>query len=294
MEFATVSARYSLNDLITTAVVASVFIYILDRTRFRSWEKSRKIENQKNEIQSDKEKIDRLLLNILPPSVADELKGHGYVKPVHFRRATIVFTDFVGFTQIAEKLSPEELVNELDSAFRYFDSIMDKYNLEKLKTIGDSYMYAGGVPVENNTHEIDAVLAALEIQDYFNKLKSKKISSGQTYWELRIGVNTGPMMAGVVGEKKFVYDVWGDSVNIASRLESSGEPGRVNISESTCSRVSGFFDIEARGRVTAKHKGAIDMYFVTGIKEELAADGSRLIPNDQFHYLYNKRKNGEI
>ncbi len=289
VSFSTASARYSLNDLLTTTFVAVLFIYLLDHTRYMSWAKSKQIEKQREELKSDKEKIDKLLLNILPEPVARELKDQGYVKPVLYNSVTIVFTDFIGFTKIAETLTPDQLVKELDEAFSRFDRIMDKYGLEKLKTIGDAYMYAGGVPVVNNTHEIDAVLGALEIQSLIGKINAEKKCADRPIFEIRIGLNTGPLMAGVVGEKKFVYDVWGDAVNLASRMESSGERGQVNVSESTYQRIKDFFEMEHRGQVMAKNKGAVDMYFVKRILPALSQDGEGLQPNERFREMYNVR-----
>lgn len=174
--------------------------------------------------------------------------------------------------------------------FSQFDRVMDKYGLEKLKTIGDAYMFAGGVPVVNNTHEIDAVLGALEIQSFIEKVNEEKKSKGRPVFEIRIGINTGPLMAGVVGEKKFVYDVWGDSVNLASRMESSCEKGRVNISESTFVRIKDFFATEARGQILVKNKGAVDMYFVERIKPELSLDDTGRAPNERFREMYQARQ----
>ena len=288
ISFNRASDRYSLQDLSSATVVAIAFIYLMHNTRLASWLKSRKIEQQSEEMRSDKEKIDSLLLNILPPVVAEELKGQGYVKPVFYPAATIVFTDFVGFTKISETLTPDQLVRELDSAFSRFDRVMDKYGLEKLKTIGDSYMYAGGVPLPNATHAIDAVLGALEIQSFVEQINLEKSQSGRPVFEIRIGINSGPLMAGVVGEKKFVYDVWGDSVNLASRMESSGGKGRINISESTYARIKDYFETESRGQVLAKNKGAVDMYFVKGLKKEYASDPEGRTPNERFHAVYGK------
>jgi class 3 adenylate cyclase len=286
VSFSRTGDRYSLLDLYSATFVAIAFMDLLHNTRLASWLKSRKIEQQSEEMRSDKEKIDNLLLNILPPVVAEELKGHGYVKPVFYPSATIVFTDFVGFTKISETLTPDQLVQELDAAFSRFDRVMDKYGLEKLKTIGDSYMYAGGVPIANATHAIDAVLGALEIQSFVEQINLEKSQSGRPVFEIRIGINTGPLMAGVVGEKKFVYDVWGDSVNLASRMESSGEKGKINISESTCALIKDYFETEARGQVLAKNKGAVSMYFVKKLKKEYSSDAVGLIPNEQFRIIY--------
>ncbi|MCB1179836.1 MAG: adenylate/guanylate cyclase domain-containing protein, partial [Leptospiraceae bacterium] len=207
-----------------------------------------------------------LLLNILPKQVAKELKNKGYSEPVSFENVTVIFTDFKGFTQIAENLSPQDLVRELDQCFSHFDSIIEKYNLEKLKTIGDSYMCAGGVPKENQTHAIDSVHAAIEIQQFMNEMKKEKEEKGIPYWELRLGIHSGPLVAGVIGKKKFAYDVWGDTVNTASRMESSGVPGMINISGSTFEMVKDHFNCEYRGKVSAKNKGEVDMYFVKGVK----------------------------
>ena len=218
---------YSLNDILTTVTVAAIFIYILDAIRYRSWSKSVKIES--------------LLLNILPSSIAEELKNEGFVQPKKYESATVVFTDFVGFTSIAEKMTPEELVEELHRCFKQFDRIVKNFNLEKLKTIGDSYMYAGGVPQADNSHSVDAVLAAMKMQDYMRNLEDEKTARGESCWHMRLGINTGPLMAGVVGEQKYVYDVFGDSVNLASRMESSGESGEINISATTRELIKDFF-----------------------------------------------------
>jgi len=160
------------------------------------------------------------------------------------------------------------------------------YGLEKLKTIGDAYMYAGGVPVANRTHAVDAVLGALEIKNFVDEVNGEKVRQGRPVFEIRIGVNTGPLMAGVVGEKKFVYDVWGDSVNLASRMESSGEKGKVNVSESTHARIKDYFETEVRGQIIAKNKGAVEMYFVKRIRPEFSADAAGFCPNRRFRELY--------
>ncbi len=288
MTFDSVRGKYSLNDIMATAVVAAIFIYILDRIRFSSWEKSRKIEEQSRELKEDKEKIDRLLLNILPHSVAQELKEKGAVKPIFFESTTILFTDFVGFSKIAENMTPEELVRRLDSIFCYFDSIMDRYKLEKLKTIGDSYMCAGGIPEKNTTHEFDAVLAALDMFAFLKKSDLDESRSGGKLWEMRIGINTGPIMAGVVGEKKFVYDIWGDAVNVASRLETADEPGRINISGQTYNRIRDYFECEHRGNIMVKNRGQIDMYFVNRLRPEYSADADGMIPNNAFLKKYDE------
>lgn len=236
----------------------------------------------KRTISEERKKTDRLLLSILPAAIAEELKSKQSVEPVHFDSATILFTDFQGFTSIAERMTPRDLVSELDLCFSYFDSLMNRFQLEKLKTIGDSFMCAGGLPQPNRTHAIDCVLAALEIQRFMNTMKDLKKKQGFPYWELRLGIHSGPLIAGVIGHKKFAYDVWGDTVNTASRLESSGLPGKVNISAATYALVQDFFACEYRGKVDAKNKGPIDMYFVTGLRPEYSRNGDGQVPNEDF------------
>jgi len=180
----------------------------------------------------------------------------------------VLFTDFVGFTQIAESFTPQQLIEELDYCFGEFDRIAKKHNLEKIKTIGDAYMAVGGVPLANQTHAVDCVLAALEIEQLVSALREKEMKRSRPYWQIRIGVHSGDLVAGVVGREKFSYDVWGDTVNTASRLESSGVAGRINISGATYELVKDFFDCEFRGKVAAKNKGEIDMYFVNGPRRE--------------------------
>jgi class 3 adenylate cyclase len=220
------------------------------------------VRKTKKIIENEKDRSDRLLLNILPFETAEELKEKGSATPKQYSMVSVLFTDFKGFTTIAEKLTPEQLVEELNHCFLEFDLIIDKHNLEKIKTIGDSYMCAGGIPVANTTNPIDVVRAGLEIQEYMNRLKSERYANGQDCWELRVGIHTGKVIAGVVGKNKFAYDIWGDAVNVASRMESSGAPGKVNISGDTYELVKDIFTCEYRGKVKAKNKGEIDMYFV--------------------------------
>jgi class 3 adenylate cyclase len=175
----------------------------------------------------------------------------------------MIFTDFKDFTAISERISPAELVAEIDTCFKAFDNITGKYNIEKIKTIGDSYMAVGGLPVANKTHATDVVKAALEIQKFMEEQFQQRIKEGKELFELRIGIHSGSVVAGVVGIKKFAYDIWGNTLNIASRMESSGEAGKVNISGSTYELVKDQFKCIHRGKIEAKHMGMIDMYFVT-------------------------------
>jgi class 3 adenylate cyclase len=246
----------------------------------------RKSRKDKRVITIEKEKYNQLLLNILPKDIARELLDKGNSKPRYFSSVTVMFTDFVGFTKIAGTMDANELVEELDNCFSYFDSVVKKYNLEKIKTIGDSYMTCGGIPIENKTHTIDSVLAAIEIQSFMSQMKEIKKEQNIPYWELRLGIHTGSLVAGVIGEMKFAYDVFGDTVNTASRMESSGEVGKINISKDTFEEVKEFFDCEYRGKISAKNKGMIDMYFIIGIKEELSLNNERRVPNQMFIEKY--------
>jgi len=239
-----------------------------------------------SQLHEERRKSDELLLNILPQKIANEIKQTGKVKPVHYESASVLFTDFKDFSKLAEQLTPQELVDELDYCFSYFDMVIETYNLEKLKTIGDSYMCVSGIPVPKATHAIDAVLAALQIQAFMSWRRHEKIKNNQPYWEIRIGIHSGSLLAGVIGKKKFTYDVWGDAVNTASRIESSSIPGAINVSQTTFDLVKDLFECEHRGKIAAKNKGNIDMYFVKRIKEHLSLDPMGLLQNDEFNALY--------
>ncbi|MEA3477810.1 MAG: adenylate/guanylate cyclase domain-containing protein, partial [Bacteroidota bacterium] len=249
-----------------------LLIAILLWYRYRYIRRTKNILAEKNVIiQDEKEKSDNLLLNILPEETAEELKIKGSSKARSFDMVTVLFTDFKGFTRMAEILSPEELVSEIDHCFKAFDNIISGYNIEKIKTIGDAYMCAGGLPVPNKTNPVDVVNAALDIRDFMARLKKSRMQKGLPYFEIRIGVHTGPVVAGVVGVKKFQYDIWGDTVNIASRMESSGDVNEVNISGTTYNLIKKKFECVHRGKVEAKNKGAVDMYFV----KKALRDGDR-------------------
>lgn len=220
------------------------------------------IETQRDLIEGEKVKADKLLLNILPLETAMELKEKGRATPKSYQLVTVLFTDFKGFTVATEHMNPTQVIEELDKCFGAFDLICEKYGLEKIKTIGDAFMCAGGIPVPNTTNPIDAVRAGLEIQTFMQTMREERLAKGEKYWELRVGINSGPCVAGVVGSKKFAYDIWGDTVNTASRMESSGEPNKVNISGKTYELVKNYFECEYRGKLPAKNKGDVDMYFV--------------------------------
>lgn len=241
--------------------LALLVLLLFNRNRIRK-RANRDLAIKNTQIEQERERADALLRNILPEKTAAELKINNAVKPQRYESVTVLFSDFKGFTTVAELLSPEELVQELDECFRCFDSIVDKYGLEKIKTIGDAYMCAGGLPEPSETHALDTVRAALEMQREMQRIIQSKISEGKPYFEMRIGVHTGPVVAGVVGFRKFAYDIWGDTVNTAARLEQGGEPGKVNISETTWEAVKDQFNCHYRGKLPAKNKGEIAMYFV--------------------------------
>lgn len=246
---------------------------------FTSWRNSRllkraiKLENevekatatirkQKEQVLLEKEKSEELLLNILPVSIANELKETGFTKARHFKTTTVLFTDFVGFTALSEQLSTSELVELINAYFSKFDAIMKENGIEKIKTIGDAYMAVGGMPVQDEKHAIKTIGAAMEITKWIEAYKLNALLNHQPFFDIRIGVHSGPVIAGVVGTHKFQYDVWGDTVNTASRLESTSEIGKINISEQTYHLIKDYFLCTYRGKIGAKGKGAINMYFV--------------------------------
>ncbi|RKS53078.1 class 3 adenylate cyclase [Gillisia mitskevichiae] len=216
-------------------------------------------------ISKEKRRSEILLLNILPEETAQELKEKGKVQAKKFDSVTVLFTDFVGFTGYAESLPPEKLVQSVDFYFSKFDEIMDTYRLEKIKTIGDSYMSVGGLNNANSDHALRMVKAAFAILKFVNDSKLEN-HEDNTRFDIRIGVNTGPVVAGVVGTKKFSYDIWGDAVNIASRMESHSLPGRINISKSTYNLVKNDFECEARGEIEVKNRGQMEMFWVNASK----------------------------
>ncbi len=217
------------------------------------------------ELEEEKEKSDKLLHNIFPAEVVRELKQYGIVTPKYYKSVSILFTDFHQFTKITSQLSPESLIHELNDIFTNFDMIIEKLGLEKLKTIGDSYMVCGGLPKITDDHAYKTVLAGLEMQEYL----SERNKRADLKWKMRAGVHSGDAIAGIVGNKKITFDVWGDTVNIASRMETHCEPGKLNISGETYQLINDSFDCEYRGKLDVKGKGKIDMYFVNGTRSEV-------------------------
>jgi class 3 adenylate cyclase/tetratricopeptide (TPR) repeat protein len=258
-------ARTFRNALLGGAVLLVLLVGLLfNRNRLRA--RANRLLSAKNEaIERERQRADGLLKNILPEKTAEELKIQGTVKPTYYDSVTVLFSDFKNFTTIAETLTPEALVAELDEYFRLFDAIVTRHGLEKIKTIGDAYMCAGGLPEPNETHALDTVHAALEMQSAMHEIAQMKAAAGKPYFEMRIGIHTGPVVAGVVGSHKFAYDIWGDTVNTAARLEQGGEPGRINISEVTWQAVHHTIPCTFRGKLPAKNKGEIAMYFVEAL-----------------------------
>lgn len=243
------------------------------------------------EVDKEREESDRLLLNILPQPVAKELKATGHVEPTLYESVSVMFTDIRGFTRYASEMSPEVLVGELDAVFEQFDEICERFGLEKLKTIGDAYMCGGGLPQSNATHPVDVCLAALEFQAFMQQVRSLRLAANdEDFWQIRVGIHTGPVMAGVIGKNKFAYDIWGDAVNVASRMESNGEGGRINISENTYQLVRPFFECTSRGEIEVKNRGRLQMYFVDRIRPELSEDAEGTRPNQKFQDLYAQRR----
>jgi class 3 adenylate cyclase len=243
----------------------SSLLFLLILFSYFKQRKNNRLLSEKNlQIQAEQDRSEGLLLNILPAKVADELKQFGTAQAHKYESVSVLFTDFKNFSQIAEQLSAEQLVAELDYCFKAFDNIIDKHGLEKIKTIGDAYMCAGGLPMPNEDNAKLAVRAAIEIQDFLEKWNKQKVQDQKPCFEARIGIHTGPIVAGVVGTKKFAYDIWGDTVNIAARMESKGETRKINISGTTYELVKDDFKCTYRGMINVKNKGGIAMYFVKG------------------------------
>jgi adenylate cyclase len=256
---------------------------LLERKRLQDEKvrQHREMEAILEDSRRQKERGEQMLLNILPAIVAEELREFGSVKPMYFEDVTIVFADIVGFTLSTEQLPADELVEILNEYFTRCDKIVMRYGLEKLKTIGDCYMFAGGLPVRNPSHPVDSVLAATEMIGAIKDLSAE----GKVNWQLRIGINTGPVIAGVVGIRKFAFDVWGDSVNFSSRVEACGAPGRINLSVSTFARVKDFFACERREPMRVKEGKEVEMYFVNGIAPGLS-DKQNMSPLTAFQTRY--------
>lgn len=242
----------------------------------------RQLSEAKAAAEAARERSDVLLHNTLPAPIAEELKTHDRVRPRYHEEATVLFADFKDFVRMTETLDPASLIEQLNQNFARFDQIVGANRLETLKTIGDAYMCVGGLPEPNRTHAIDACLAALQMQKFLRDANRQRKRLHLAPWELRIGIRTGSLVAGVVGTRRLTYDVWGNTANIAQRLQEACDPGRINIAGSTFHQVATRFETEPRGRIEVKHMDAIDMYFLNRIQPDLAADAEGCLPNDRF------------
>lgn len=250
--------------IVFATAIALFFILLLAIALYR---RNIYIKRTNAVIEKEKERSEKLLLNILPEKTANELKEFGKVKANKFESVSVLFTDFISFTAHSERTDPELLVNSISVYFGAFDDIIEKYGLEKIKTIGDSYMCAGGLPEPLESHAVKMVRAAFDFLDFVEEMKTKR-KDDEPSFEMRVGINTGPVVAGVVGHDKFSYDIWGDTVNVAARMEQMSEAGKINISESTYELIREDFECELRGEFEVRNRGKMKMYFVKGIKKK--------------------------
>ncbi|MFO7938416.1 MAG: adenylate/guanylate cyclase domain-containing protein [Bacteroidales bacterium] len=249
-------------------------------------ERQRKeIETQKEFIEEQKRKSDELLLNILPFETAEQLKKKGFAKSKLYRRVTVMFTDFKDFSSLAQQMSAQDLIKELNTFFQVFDEVVEEHFIEKIKTIGDAYMCAGGLPLRNKSNPFDVTLAALRIQQFMRRNYLEQQQRGEIPWSLRLGIHTGEVIAGVIGKKKFAYDIWGDTVNTAARMQEGGEVEKVNVSGDTYNYIKDYFVCTHRGPIGVKNKGEIEMYYVERLKPEFSADKEGVIPNKEFRKI---------
>ena len=249
--------------------IAILILFFISWAYYRNRKTNKLLREKNDQIAAAKEKSEELLLNILPESTAEELKEFGKTTSKRYDNASIMFTDFKGFTKFSEQYSPEELVQELDNYFTAFDGIMQKYSIEKIKTIGDAYLCVCGIPDQNHNHATTIVNAAFELRNYVQQKAKALKEKGKPYLEMRIGIHCGSLVAGVVGSKKFAFDVWGDAVNIAARMEQSGESNTINVSEDMYEMIKDDFELEYRGKIEAKNKGKLKMYFVLKKKDSV-------------------------
>ena len=252
----------------------------------------RELEQARHEAAAQKARSEELLSNLLPAAIADELKKNGRVQPRYIRSATVLFADIQGFTLLAEGAEPAALVGLLDRYFTAFDDIVARRGLEKIKTIGDAYMAVGGVPESGLGHPLDACLTALEMQATAARIKSQSEIMRLPSLELRVGVHTGPVISGVVGNRRLSFDIWGDAVNTAAFMEAHGLPGRINISDTVAGHAKALFELEPRGPVEAKHERSHEMFFLNRLKPEFSRDPAGHRPNENFAAEYDRLTGG--
>lgn len=270
-----VSRRQLLNLLLST------YENILQQNT-KLGEMHRDLADANRQVEESLRKTRELLFKVFPARIAEELADTGQSEPRHFDAVTVLFTDFVGFTKTAEALSPRQLIADLDRYFLRFDQLLAGCGMEKLKTIGDAYMAAAGVPEPVGSHAIDAAMFALGVRAAVEEVGREQRAAGLPAFPIRIGLHTGPLVAGVIGECRFLYDLWGDTVNTASRMESKGEPGRINLSAATHGIVAPFFECTPRGRIEVKGKGDVEMFFLERLKPEFSGDAAGTTGNDAF------------
>jgi adenylate cyclase len=254
---------YGLAAGISVFVIIVIFLYHKNKEKQKA---NRALEEKNIVISNEKSRSEELLLNILPAEVANELKQTGHCVAKTFSMVTVMFMDFKDFTIVSERVSAELLVDEINTCFSTFDNIVQKYNVEKIKTVGDSYLCVGGLPVLNQTHAKDIILAAIEIQGFMRARKKEKEDKEEFAFDMRIGIHTGPVVTGIVGVRKFQYDIWGDTVNVAARMEQNSEAGRINISGSTYKLIKDKFNCVYRGKIEVKNKGEVEMYFIESLR----------------------------
>lgn len=248
----------------------------------------RELDQARLEAAAEKARADELLRNVLPAPIADELKRSGRVQPRYTRSATILFADIQGSTLLTERIEPARLISVLDEYFSALDEIGVRYGLEKIKTVGDAYMAVAGVFSSDRRHAIDVCLAALEMQTHLARLKERYESNGENAVQLRIGIHTGPVISGVVGNRRMTFDIWGDAVNTAWFMEAFGIAGRINVSETVAGHVQALFELEPRGAIEAKHKRTHEMYFLNGLKKGYSRDEGSHLPNEHFLAEYSR------
>lgn len=260
----------------------------LESTNLLLEKQREEIEVQKEFIEDQKKKSDELLLNILPFETAEQLKKKGFAKSKQYKLVSILFTDFKDFSKLADAMDSQALIEELNVYIQKFDEIIEGHYIEKIKTIGDAYMCAGGLPLRNKSNPIDVTLAGLKIQKFMKDYAAEKRKNNEIVWQLRLGIHTGDVVAGVIGKKKFAYDIWGDAVNKASRMEQAGEIEKVNVSGDTYEHIKEYFDCTYRGKVEVKNNGELEMYFVNRLKGQYSEDADGIVPNAEFLKILSK------
>ncbi len=271
-------------------LVAIILVVLIVKFRMRTLRKrnvqlEEKVKNRTLLLEQEKQKSEELLLNILPVHAVDELKDKGNVEAHNYGSSSVLFSDFQGFTSITAKMAAKDVIRELDESFLAFDDIIEKYGIEKIKTIGDAYMCVSGLPIERSYHALVMALVAIEMREFQRKHREEKLEKYSEYWNIRIGINSGPVVAGIIGKRKFAYDIWGDTVNTASRMESNSVPGEINISGATYDLIKDYFDCTIREDIEVKGKGKMVMYFLHRINEEYAADKHGCVPNEKMKNL---------